>query len=445
MFLIGGLVPLIVSVIATFSKADLPITATPLSFGVTILFNGIAISQLHLLDIQPIATQRILNWITDCYLILSDKGLVIGYNKPFEEVFAAPYGITENRYLSDFAKEEDVANRTPIYNMISAVDSSREMRSVISYEQALTVTANGTARKNYYIIDVTPLVIENNLSGVVVIFKDITQLKKSMQQLQDSRERMMEQERFAFLGQMMGGLAHNLKTPIMSIAGCISAAESLIDECLDSLEDPAVNSDDYREIYGEIRDWFGKVQESTAYMSDIITAIKGQANSGSAYQDAGFKVDELIKRTALLMRHELSSGGCTLDVKINPQLGDLAFRGDINNLIQVLNNLLSNAIYSQKQVGGGVITLEIDKDEANLIIRVRDRGTGVSKKIRDRLFKEMVTSKGSMGSGLGLYISNTVVRGKFNGSMWMEDNPGGGAVFYVSIPLEMSAMPESEL
>lgn len=88
--------------------------------------------------------------------------------------------------------------------------------------------------------------------------------------------------------------------------------------------------------------------------------------------------------------------------------------------------------------------MEIDKDESNLIIRVRDSGAGVSAKIKGRLFKEMVTSKGSLGSGLGLYISSTVVRGKFSGSMWMEDNPGGGAVFCVSIPLEMSAAPGSE-
>ena len=51
------------------------------------------------------------------------------------------------------------------------------------------------------------------------------------------------------------------------------------------------------------------------------------------------------------------------------------------------------------------------------------------------LFKEMITSKGTMGTGLGLYISNTVVRGKFGGSMWVEDNPGGGAIFGMSIPL----------
>ena len=52
-----------------------------------------------------------------------------------------------------------------------------------------------------------------------------------MQQLRDSQARMMEQERLASLGQMIGGLAHNLKTPIMSISGCISAVENLVEEC----------------------------------------------------------------------------------------------------------------------------------------------------------------------------------------------------------------------
>lgn len=95
-------------------------------------------------------------------------------------------------------------------------------------------------KKNYYITDVTPLIIHEKLSGFVVIYKDITQLKKSMQQLQDSQTRMMEQERMAFLGQMMGGLAHNLKTPIMSISGCVSAAEDLVEECSGSLGDAEV-------------------------------------------------------------------------------------------------------------------------------------------------------------------------------------------------------------
>ena len=72
----------------------------------------------------------------------------------------------------------------------------------------------------------------------------------------------------------------------------------------------------------------------------------------------------------------------------------------------------------------------------NLDIIVKDRGIGISDKIKEKLFKTMVTSKGTMGTGLGLYISNVVVKGKFGGSMWAEDRPGGGTIMGIAIPLE---------
>ena len=433
MFSLGCLSPLTVSVLATVTNS-FPITATPLSFMVPIILNGIAIYQLHILDIRPIAMQRVLDWISDCYLVLSDKGVVISYNKPFEKILASGYGIVKSRYLSDSVKKEDVYKKTAIYNLLTAVTSSREACSTISYEQAVTIDTGEGTRKNYYVVDVTPLYIKEILSGFVVIFKDVTQLKLSMQQLQDSQARMMEQERLASLGQMIGGLAHNLKTPIMSISGCISAVENLVEECRDSLEDPDVTADDYREIFKEMEQWFEKVRESSSYMSDIITAIKGQAANVNTNVDATFTTEELIKRSMLLMRHELMSSGSRVITETEENC-TYTSRGDVNNLVQVLNNLLSNAIYSQKQVGGGDIVIGVKKDEDNLKIYVKDTGTGISAGVKERLFRAMVTNKGAHGTGLGLYISDAVVKGKFGGNMWVEDNPEGGAIVGVSIPL----------
>ena len=150
--------------------------------------------------------------------------------------------------------------------------------------------------------------------------------------------------------------------------------------------------------------------------------------------DVTFTTEELIKRSMLLMRHELMSSGCRVVTEIE---GDqvYAIRGDINNLVQVLNNLLSNAVYSQKQMGGGDIVVGVRKDGEYLKLFVKDTGPGISGRVKERLFKEMVTSKGTHGTGLGLYISDAVVRGKFGGTMWVEDNPAGGAVVGVSIPL----------
>ena len=436
LFIISGLCPLIINMYATFSGKDVPITATPLSFMVTLVLNGFAVTQLHMLDITPIATQHILNAISDSYIVLSEAGLVLKFNKNFEQLFAKEYGIVESQLLSDCFKPDDATHKTPIYNMVAAVNSSREANSRISYEQAVTQTQDDKSIKKYFVVEVSPLELNGQVSGFAVLFKDITSLRESMQRLQESQERMMEQERFAFLGQMIGGLAHNLKTPIMSIAGSISEAEVLVDECISSMSDDDVTDDDYLEIYGEMREWFTRAKESTVYMSDIITAIKDQARQISADENITFTISEVLRRCTLLMRHELMNSGCQL-THVYDDTEEITLQGDVNNLVQVIGNLLSNAIYAQKQVAAGEIELEIYHDDKQLYIKVKDRGPGISEKVASQLFKNMITTKGSMGSGLGLFISNTVIRGKFKGSMWGENREGGGSIFGIAIPLEV--------
>lgn len=179
-----------------------------------------------------------------------------------------------------------------------------------------------------------------------------------------------------------------------------------------------------------------KVKDSTAYMSDIITAIKGQAANISTDDKITFTIDEMLKRSTLLMRHELLNSGCSLKLDYDSSM-EISLRGDINNLVQVIGNLLNNAIFSQKQNGGGEIELSVCLDDKNLNILVKDRGLGLPNNIKEKLFKSMITSKGTQGTGLGLYISNAVIRGKFNGEMWGENREGGGCIFGIKIPLDI--------
>ena len=234
LFILGGLCPVIVNMVATFSEQGLPITATPLSFMVTLICDAVAIFQLYMLDIKPIATQHILDAISDSYLVLSDTGHVIKYNKSFERQFVSMFGITENCKLKDLLKNDAIEQKNFIYNVINVIESN----VFGEYEQNITIIEDGVPVMKYFMVDVSVVHANNQTYGYVVLFKDVTQVKESMRKLQDSQERLMEQEKFAFLGQMIGVLAHNLKTPIMSISGCISAAEALVDECEDSIGDP---------------------------------------------------------------------------------------------------------------------------------------------------------------------------------------------------------------
>lgn len=441
MLTLGALIPLCVNAMATLGvniPAFKSIAATPISFVAPLVCNYIAIYRLHLLDIVPIATRHVLDWIPDGYLILNDQRLVVDNNLPFREGFGKLYGIEVSKRLDECTTDRTGAEQTVVYNLISELNSSQERNGPVSYEQPVTFPEgpDGSVRRAFYMIDITPLNVEGSFSGFAVIFKDITQLKKNMEQIQEGRNRLMEQERLALLGQMVGGLAHNLKTPIMSIAGCSSAVETLLQEAGDSLGDPEVTDSDYREIYQEIYDWITKIRQSCSYMSDIITAIKGQAANAGTTEDRIFTIDQILKQTSLLMRHELQNGGCTLTQDYNFDR-QFTLRGDINSLIQVLNNLISNSIDAMRDSERKEICLAVHQNDKELTMSVRDTGPGIPPRVAEKLFREMITTKGTKGTGLGLYISATIIRGKFGGTMWYKDNPDGGAIIGFTIPLEL--------
>jgi C4-dicarboxylate-specific signal transduction histidine kinase len=148
-----------------------------------------------------------------------------------------------------------------------------------------------------------------------------------------------------------------------------------------------------------------------------------------------------MKRVALLLRHELVGSGCKLEIK-NSISQDVILQGDINSMVQVVNNLVTNAVDAEKGMGGGVISILLEKTGEEFLIKVKDTGAGVPEDVKKKLFKQMITSKGAMGNGLGIYISNSVIKAKFNGRMWMEDNPEGGAIFGIAIPLQYVSFAE---
>ena len=431
---IGVLIPTVVNMLSTLGIGHFTIAATPIAFGAMMCCTIIAVYRLHITDITPIATQHLLNRVSDGYLVVNEKQLIINFNLPMQNILGNKFNIRDNIYLKDCIRDAGSDDNTIIYDFMSYIDTCRRDRTTVSYELTFVSDISSDNRKYYYFVEVIPLMFEKRYAGAIIILKDITQVKRTMEQVQESRNRMMEQERLAFIGQLTGGLAHNLKTPIMSVSGCSVAIEKLIQECQDSLGDPEVLLEDYREIYGEMMDWILKIRESCKYMSDIITAVKGQTTSVKDAEGDSFILRKLMQRAILLMQHEAKLNHCVLKVD-QPEDVDYMLKGDINCLVQVMNNLISNAIDAQKETGGE-IHLIVQAQAEELRFFVKDRGSGIPPEILDKLFKEMTTSKGTKGTGLGLYISNSLVRSAFGGYMWAENDPVAGSSVGVAIPMK---------
>ena len=82
-----------------------------------------------------------------------------------------------------------------------------------------------------------------------------------------------------------------------------------------------------------------------------------------------------------------------------------------------------------------MVNLEKNMDRNNLVISITDYGKGIPEDIQKRLFKEMVTTKGKNGTGLGLFMSYSNIRAHFNGNMRFESEVGKGTTFEIVLPV----------
>lgn len=287
------------------------------------------------------------------------------------------------------------------------------------------------------------VVSNDEIGDLVNAFNEIQTLTKTnINKIHNNQNMLIERERLASLGQLIGGIAHNLKTPIMSISGATEGLLDLIKEYDASIEDSDVTPKDHHDIAKDMNSWVEKIRTYAEYMSDVITAVKGQAVNFASTNNIHFYMDELLKNINILMKHELKNALVTLNVTNNVP-SNIYINGDINCLVQVINNMITNAIQSYNNVPNKTIDLILNVKDNNLIIQIKDYGPGISKEVQEKLFKEMITTKGKNGTGLGLFVSYSTIKAHFNGSI-LCDSSKSGTTFSIVIPLNKKEYNKKE-
>lgn len=427
---LGTLICLSVNALGTFNIIPMSIYITPISFTIAIFFFTIAIFKFGFLKITPIALQKIVDRMSDSYLVLNDDFTITDFNQTLLETFELSKSEVRNTNIIDlFFKYSEL--KVDIEVLIAAANKTKLDDSTITLEKHFEPF------NKYFHIEINSIKDKNNFLGTLILLKDITQHTIDMQTIKDNQERLIEKERLASLGQMIGGIAHNLKTPIMSIAGAAEGLSDLTNEYRTSIEDKEVTVEDHREIAHDMDTWIEKIRTHLSYMSDIITAVKGQAVNFSDNTFNGFTVDEFVKYVDILMKHELKNALINLKTTVNLDK-NTKISGNINSLVQVINNIISNAIQAYNGKQNQDINFILSKEENTLVIKVQDFAGGLPKSVQEKLFKEMITTKGKNGTGLGLFMSYSNIKAHFNGKMKYETKQGKGTTFILEIPLTRS-------
>ncbi len=279
-----------------------------------------------------------------------------------------------------------------------------------------------------------PVISNDEIGDLVKSFNEIQKLNTNqIADIQNKQNMLIERERLASLGQMVGGIAHSLKTPIFSISGGVEGLTDLIEEFDSSIEDETVNDEDMHDIAKDMKTWIQKIKTQLSYMSEVITTVKGQAANLSGDDTVEFTINEVFSHINILMKHEFQSALVTLNI-VNKVPNSIILKGNVNSLIQVLNNLLSNAIQAYNKAPNKSIDLSSRIENNNILISVKDYGSGIPDSVKDRLFKEMITTKGKEGTGLGVFMSYSMIKAKFNGDIKFETSKKG-TEFIIYLPI----------
>jgi signal transduction histidine kinase len=291
---------------------------------------------------------------------------------------------------------------------------------IAPYTQVAEVTTLVENQKNLSIL----LIIAIGASAVtaaVVILQWNKNLEKTIAQrtalLREANEQLTVHDKLQ--REFINIAAHELRTPLQPILGLSEILESKFGEGSEEMKVIARNARRLERLTQDILD-VSRI-ESGALSLNIQTIDLDEAIS-SVIIDYRNNIADVI-RTENTKKEK---------VKINYEPKKLMVKGDKERIQRILSNLINNALRFTKE---GEIIVKTQVIDGFVQTIVKDTGTGIDPEIMPRLFQKFVT-KSEKGTGLGLFISNSIVQAH-GGTMWAENNAGGkGATFTFTLPLE---------
>ncbi len=269
-------------------------------------------------------------------------------------------------------------------------------------------------------------------------------LKKAYLDLQNTQEQLVQTEKMASLGQLVAGIAHEIKNPLNFIygnTGFLSDYTRKLQSLLEAYDQlPSISPEDRARIaemkerfnYGFVReDLRTLIDNFTEGASRINTIVSDLRTFSRMDSDTVSEIDvhASIEISLNLLRNQYKER-----VEIHRQYGAIPkIHGYSGKLGQVFMNLLSNAFHAIE--GKGHVWIRTRADDNTVQVEIEDNGHGIPRENLKRIFEPFFTTKAvGQGTGLGLSISYGIIE-QHHGKILVANSPTGGSIFTVRLPI----------
>lgn len=409
LIVLGSCIPLVINVLGTLKIISMSIYITPITFIFTCICYSIAIIKYKALNITPVALETVTDTMSDAFVVISDDGTIADSNLTFRKTFSKLEEFSKEKNLFELISKNklfDINKLKKIINQTKKNDTMQNVEYNFRYKND----------EKFFEVDIHPIKAKKNKNqyiGTLLLFKDITQHKLDIKEIEEKQEIIVKQGQLVSIGELAGGVAHDINTPISAIKTGITMLSQ---------------NPDRNESEKEI---LQRMDNCATKIINIVNSMRNQIRNLGGTTKVNFKISEVINDIKVITYHEVCKNKSELNITIDD---DLSIEGDPTKLGQVLTNLVVNAAQAYGDIGGKIDVSLSRGPNKMALIKVRDFAGGLDPTIKPYIFKNILTTKGTFGTGLGLYLAYSVIKGEFNGEISF-DSDDMGTTFYISIPI----------
>ncbi len=338
--------------------------------------------------------------LSDAVIGLDSEYQIIAFNRATEKITGFKAEEVKGKHINEVLLLYSDHERI-IFDTYS--DQNPSMKEKLR-EKGLRMT-NTRGEKLTISITTSPILFDDKKTGYIIAFHDMT------------KEHELEEMKLDFVSMA----AHELRTPLTAIRGYASILQQQKQDLLD-----VVGKEMLRKLI--------ITGENLSNLIDNLLSVSRIERNMFSLDKKPVKVDMLITNVVDTLKNQTTMKKQQLNIKVPGDLPEIM--ADPFRITQVILNLAANA--SNYTFENGSITIEAQKKDGFIQVSVTDSGQGIPKEALSKLFTKFfrvsgTLEQGSKGTGLGLYISKSIIE-MHNGKIWVESEVGKGSIFTFELP-----------
>ncbi|AHC16202.1 sensor histidine kinase [Salinispira pacifica] len=270
-----------------------------------------------------------------------------------------------------------------------------------------------------------------------------SELQETLDRLRHSKAQLVESEKLAALGGLVGGISHEINTPLGNSLTAVTHGENILNRLVEEFQSGSMSKSGFTSGIEDIHQSHKIIQRNLKAAIDLLERFKRISSDQHSERLQRFNVRNEIDNVLVAHQNTLKRlNELTIDIEGPPDLEVVGYPGMI---WQILTNFLQNSLKHGLSDGKGSIRIVYSMWDENtengsvsdneLIISFSDDGAGMSSSVRERIYEPFfTTNREEGGTGLGLNIVYNLVQ-QMGGTLHCVSSPGMGARFIIRIPV----------